>query len=372
VDAATVLLLNPAAATLDYAAARGFRTQALQHTHLRLGEGHAGRAAKQRRVVQIADLGVTSGDLARAPLLAHESFVAYYAHPLIAKGEVRGVLEIFHRARLDPDEEWREFLEALAAQAAIALDNAVLFKDLQHSLEVQRATQAQLVRAARLTAIGELAAGVAHQINNPLTTVIADAQLLLRSIAADHPGYSSANAIYQAGWRAQRVVQRLLNFSRPEEGLFVPTDLNESIVAALDLVSAHIERGGAELKVELAPDLPAVPGSERQLEEVWINLLLNARDAMLEGRAGEIAITSRPAPGGLTVEVEVADNGKGMDETARTRIFTPFFTTKEPGRGNGLGLSVCQTIVQNHGGTISFESQAGKGTRFLVRLPRMA
>jgi two-component system NtrC family sensor kinase len=323
-------------------------------------------------VVHIPDLAANVGDLARAPQLNQEDFAAYYAHPLMAKGQVRGVLEIFHRQRLDPDAEWREYLEALAAQAAIALDNAVLFRDLQASLAAHRTAQAQLVRAARLTAVGELAAGVAHQINNPLTTVIADAQLMLRTIGPEHPAHSSATAIYQAGWRAQRVVHRLLNFARPEEGQFVPTDVNESIVAALDLVSAHIERGGVELRVALADDLPSVPGSERQLEEIWINLLLNARDALLEGRPGEIAIESRLAADGESVEVTVSDNGRGIDEAARVKLFTPFFTTKEQGRGNGLGLSVCQTIAQNHGGAISFDSQPNQGTTFLVRLPRMA
>jgi signal transduction histidine kinase len=369
VDAADVLLLNPEAGTLDYAAARGFRTQALQHTHLPLGEGNAGRAAFERRVLHIPDLRTAGGDFARAPLLAREDFVAYYALPLIAKGHVRGVLEIFHRAPLQPDTEWLEFLQSLGAQAAIALDNAVLFQDLQRSLEAQRAAQAQLVRAARLTAVGELAAGVAHQINNPLTTIIADAHLLLRSLESGHPGYASANAIHQAGWRAQRVVQRLLNFARPEEGELAPTSLNETIVAALDLVSAHIQRGGVELRVDLAPNLPLVPGSERQLEEVWINLLLNARDALVEDRPGAISISARLAPEGQAVEVAVADNGRGIDEAARSKIFTPFFTTKEPGRGNGLGLSVCQSIVQNHGGSISYTSEAGQSTTFLVRLP---
>jgi two-component system NtrC family sensor kinase len=219
--------------------------------------------------------------------------------------------------------------------------------------------------------VGELAAGVAHQINNPLTTVIADAQLLLRYIGPEHPAYASANAIYQAGWRAQRVVRRLLNFARPEEDQFVPTDLNETVVAALDLVSAHIERGGVELRVALAPDLPRIPGSGRQLEEVWINLLLNARDALLEGRPGDISIESRLGPDEQMVEVAVTDNGRGIDDAARAKIFTPFFTTKEPGRGNGLGLSVCQSIVQNHGGSIAYDSQPGQGSTFLVRLPRV-
>jgi len=133
VDAAAVLLLKPETVTLEYATGRGFRTEALKHTRLRLGEGHAGQAALERRVVHIADLAQEANSLRRAPLLPDERFVAYYAAPLIAKGSVVGVLELFHRAPLNPGHDWLEFLQTLAGQAAIAIDNAALFSNLQRS-----------------------------------------------------------------------------------------------------------------------------------------------------------------------------------------------------------------------------------------------
>jgi HD-GYP domain-containing protein (c-di-GMP phosphodiesterase class II) len=133
IHAADILLFNPPTQTLEYAAGRGFRSRALQHTRLRLGEGHAGRAALKRHIVHIPDLATAENGLSRAPLLAIEEFITYYGVPLIVKGQVKGVLEIFHRAPLDPDPEWVDFLEALAAQAAIAIDNASLFNDLQRS-----------------------------------------------------------------------------------------------------------------------------------------------------------------------------------------------------------------------------------------------
>ncbi len=133
IDAAALLLLDPHTQILEYAAGRGFRTAALQHTRLRLGEGNAGRAALERHIVRIPDLTETPTGLARAPLLAGEAFVAYFAVPLLAKAEVKGVLEIFHHAPLDPDQEWLDFLEALAMQAAIAIDSAMLFVTLQRS-----------------------------------------------------------------------------------------------------------------------------------------------------------------------------------------------------------------------------------------------
>lgn len=131
VDAATVLLFSAPTCTLDFASQRGFRTTALQRTHLSLGEGHAGRAAQEQRIIQISDLDQHYGDFSRAMLLNNEGFQAYFAVPLIAKGQVKGVLEIFHRSHLNPDREWFGFLDAIATQAAIAIDNARLFENLQ-------------------------------------------------------------------------------------------------------------------------------------------------------------------------------------------------------------------------------------------------
>jgi len=133
VDAAAILLYNRQAQTLDCAARHGFRTAALQHTHLRLGEGYAGRAASERRLVSNPSIAVDPGEFRRAPLLAAEGFAAYYSVPLITKGTITGVLEIFHRARLVPDAEWLEFLDGLAGGLAIAIENAALFDDLQRS-----------------------------------------------------------------------------------------------------------------------------------------------------------------------------------------------------------------------------------------------
>ena len=133
VDAANVLLFNPHTQTLEYTAGRGFRSRALQHTRLHLGEGHAGLAALERRIVSIPNIAEAEDGLRHSPLLPSEEFIAYYGVPLIAKGQIKGVLEIFHRAPLDSDPEWLDFLEALAGQAAIAVDNATLFDDLQRS-----------------------------------------------------------------------------------------------------------------------------------------------------------------------------------------------------------------------------------------------
>jgi putative nucleotidyltransferase with HDIG domain len=133
IDAAAVLLMQPGSSTLEYAAGQGFRTRNIEATSLRIGEGNAGRAVMERRIVEVPDLGVSNITFIRAQLLADEEFVSYYAVPLISKGEVKGVLEIFHRSRLNPDREWRDFLATLGGQTAIAIENSMLFQDLQRS-----------------------------------------------------------------------------------------------------------------------------------------------------------------------------------------------------------------------------------------------
>lgn len=133
IDAASVLSFDPRSKTLDFAAGFGFHTSEVQHTHLRLGEGYAGRAAMERSLIAVRDLSERLNECGRTPLLSAEGFVAYYAVPLIAKGEIKGVLEVFHRTTLAPDREWLDILEAIAGQAAIAIDNASILEDLQHA-----------------------------------------------------------------------------------------------------------------------------------------------------------------------------------------------------------------------------------------------
>jgi two-component system cell cycle sensor histidine kinase/response regulator CckA len=231
-----------------------------------------------------------------------------------------------------------------------------------------QAAQSHLVQAARLATIGEIAAGVAHQIYNPLTTIIADAQILLRSLDAEQPGRDSAEAIEQAGWRLQKVVQRLMEFSRPAGDTPTLLSVNETIQSALSLVGAHIEAIGVSLENRLSEDLPAVRGYPRQLENLWANLLLLARDASTEGRGHTICIQSMLEPPS-TVIVEVSDDGEPIPADRLATIFEPNFIGPTIGRGTGMELSICREIVRQHGGQITAESVPDRDTIFRVTLP---
>ena len=228
--------------------------------------------------------------------------------------------------------------------------------------------QALTLQAVRLSAVGELAAGIAHQINNPLAAIIGNAQLLLREFDSSHSAWAALQNIERAGLRSSAVVEALLSFSHQGEYLFQPTNVNQTIQDALGMVSYQIRRGNANVIVELADDLPLVPASTPHLQTTWINLLLNARDA-IEDHDGEIRIGTERSEDGRWVRVYVSDNGRGIPPEDLDRVFEPFFTTKEPNEGTGLGLFICYGVVTKHKGRIEVDSRLGVGSVFRVSLP---
>ncbi len=258
--------------------------------------------------------------------------------------------------------EGRDEIAALAERV-----NAML-ASLQKSQEALAEAQAQLAHSARLAAAGEVAAGVAHQINNPLTTIIAEIHLLTSLHALDEEMLASVDAIREAAYRAGAIVEQMLDLARSVPFEMEETDINASVQNAIALVKAQVEPYVSRLAMELAPDLPPVKASGKHLEDVvWINLLLNARDALRETPGGQITVRTAYNTADNVVEISVEDNGEGIKTEDLPHIFTPFFTTKS--YGTGLGLAICHDVVQRHGGIISVTSAAGMGATFTVRLP---
>lgn len=237
----------------------------------------------------------------------------------------------------------------------------------------ERRLENSLLQAGKLAAIGQLAAGVAHEINNPLTAINANAQMLKLFIPEDDENYESVDLIARAGERAASVVRNLLDFARQNQYYFEKGDVNESIAQAMKLVSYQMQAAQVTVTCELADDLPLVAASWEHLKSVWLNLLLNARDALLmrpdQGEEGHIQVVSRLAPAGDQIQVLITDNGIGMREAQISHIFEPFYTTKDPGKGTGLGLATSHRIVAQHGGQMEVVSQPGEGSTFIVHLP---
>ena len=232
----------------------------------------------------------------------------------------------------------------------------------------------RFVDSIKFVSLGEMSAGVAHELNSPLTAIVGNSQLLLRETGPDDPHYQLIKDIKNSGMRCQRIIQNLLTFSRQEEYTFEEIDLNKVVESALSLLSYQIEKSNVELVTELAPKMPLLLGNEHGLEQIIINLLLNAKDAInsriAEGdnrEKGRIVIGTCSSE--KTVAVNVSDNGVGIDYQDLPQVFNPFFTTKRVGRGTGLGLSVSLGIAQSHGGVIDVESVEGGGSKFSLILP---
>lgn len=311
-------------------------------------------------------------------LLTTNSLLEFYhaqavmALPMMIFGQVLGLVLLIDTSHArEFSEREVNLAQALVLQAANALQNARLFTDLQRSLEELRRAQARLVQSARMSAIGELAAAVAHQINNPLTTVLADTEMLMQDKAAEDKDMVSLQAVLRAGQRAREVVRRLLSmaYQDKEDAQPEPLDVNVTIENTLSLVSGHIRRSRVDLVIDLGSKLPTAAGLRGQLEDVWLNLILNARDAVKLRDKPMIGIKSSLSEDERWVQVKVWDNGVGIPESLHKDVFEAFFTTKSSGEGTGLGLHICQQIVTKCNGTIEIQGVETGGVAFLVSLP---
>jgi PAS domain S-box-containing protein len=226
----------------------------------------------------------------------------------------------------------------------------------------------QLQHSEKMASIGLLAAGVAHEVNTPLAGISSYAQMLRGRLEADDARSELLEKIEKQTFRASKIINNLLNFARSSPAEFETLDVNKIVLDVLSLLEHQLERAHIKVRQELAESLPAVRGNENRLQQVFFNLILNAKDAMPRG--GWLTLATRAEDD--TLIVEVRDTGHGIPKEHVRRIYDPFFTTKGLGRGTGLGLSVSYGILQEHGGAIFVESAPGQGTTFQVALPALA
>jgi len=223
----------------------------------------------------------------------------------------------------------------------------------------------QLVQAEKLSSIGLLAAGVAHEVNTPLAVIASQAQMLLRQLPPEDPSQRTLDKVIKQAFRASEIVNNLLKFSRVSDSEYAELDLNRVIRETLSLAEPMLRGAKISVNPQLTSELPAVYGNAGKLQQVFMNLILNARDAMPQG--GELTIVTESQDS--TVEVEVADDGVGIPADHVGKIFDPFFTTKARSRGTGLGLAVTYGIIREHSGKIRVESTVGRGTSFRLEFP---
>jgi len=344
-------------------------------TRGRLGEGLTGTVAARRQGMLVNDYAASP--YASLAVLQEVPVVAALCEPLLYQERLLGVVILYHVAAGERfTDRHQSLLALLAAQVAIALENARLFAESQRSYRELQQAQEQLVQAEKLRALGQMSAGIAHDLNNVLAAVLGQTELL-RMQVSDPNQQDSLATMETAARDGAHIVRRLQDFGRKHPGqpltpVLLPTVVSEALDITRPRWKNEPQRRGVTIDVRTAMDrLPPVLGDDAEIREVLTNLILNAADAMPTG--GRMDITGRMIePDGRNeeerpwVELRVSDTGMGMTEEVRQRIFDPFFTTKGL-RGSGLGLSVVYGIMQRHGGTIDVVSAPGQGSAFVLR-----
>jgi PAS domain S-box-containing protein len=244
------------------------------------------------------------------------------------------------------------------------------FHDMRDTLRMRKElerTQLQLLQSEKMASLGKLAAGVAHQLNNPLGGIILFTRLVLEDYELPEAAREDLNRVLQDAERCRETVKELLEFARQTRHLMRPHDINQAISRTLFLLKNQSLFHNIEIETDLDAGLPFVHSDIQQMNHMFMNIILNAAQAM--GGRGRLAIGTRAEAQGRFVRIEIADTGPGIAPEVLPRIFEPFFTTKEEGEGTGLGLSLVYGIVENHGGRIKAKSRLGRGTRFIIKLP---
>ena len=293
-----------------------------------------------------------------------ETPVASQAADIRVRGERRGMVAVSYvEARPAADEgpfliEERALLDSVAHEVGLLVERRTIEDERQR-------LQEQLLHADRLATIGQLAAGVAHELNEPLAAALGFAQLCRKQPGLPPAALTDLDRIIAAALHAREIVKKLVSFAREQPPERQRVSLARIILSGVSLLESRARNAGIEIRRRVEPDLPPVMADPNQLTQVLVNLVVNAIQAMPEG--GSLLIEASADAGQVLLAVE--DRGVGMAPETVERIFEPFFTTKEVGEGTGLGLSVVHGIVAGHGGTIAVRSEPGAGTRFEVRLP---
>ena len=260
-------------------------------------------------------------------------------------------------------------LEVLFSSTA-HLDEAgrvIGYEGIVKDITLRKNMEQQLLQADKLASIGQLAAGVAHEINNPLGLILGYAQLLIRNSSKSGQEVEDLKTIEKQARNCKVIVQALLNFARRTETRKAPVDIHAVLNQVTDVLQRQFALDGVDILPAYCPDMPRFAGDGEKLKQVFMNLIMNARQAI--EKEGEIRVSTQFDPAGNKAAITVADTGRGIEASVINRIFDPFFTTKPVGKGTGLGLSVSYGIVREHGGEIQVKSKRGKGAVFTVILP---
>ncbi|HUR57390.1 MAG TPA: ATP-binding protein [Opitutaceae bacterium] len=331
-------------------------------------------ASAEERLKALAQTRATLFALSAAGILVSVAVVWFFVRrvtrPLVelrGSAEAVGRGDFSHRVQRVSNDEFGELAQAFNQMIASLQSSRA---ELERAMQQLRATQEQLIQSEKLSAVGQFVAGVAHELNNPLTAVVGFSELL-QTMGTDDKMRAHLDRIAKSAHRCHKIVHSLLSFARqhpPERKL---VSLHDAIDEVLEIMAYEFRTSNVTVVREFAPDLPAIMADAHQLQQVFVNILGNARQAIeAVQREGRIVIRTRHSSERMVVEFE--DNGPGIRPEHLARIFDPFFTTKPVGKGTGLGLSLCYGLVQEHGGVITARSEPGQGAVFAIELPMAA
>lgn len=376
-QAGSIMLVDESTQTLNIAAAEGLHTSGKEYDALRIGQGVTGQVASSGEPVLVED--VARDDPLRDAFEFQFEISSFICMPLRARERIIGVLNLAKSLNQKAfSESDLKFLTTLLSHISFAVENARLLEEArkaaielrkvvqEKSLQLDQAQQ-QVLQSMKLSALGQLIAGVAHELNNPLTTVLGYSQLLMGKIH-DRKMRQELTNIFEGARLAAKIVQNLLSFSRQEPAEKRLANLNDILSRVLEMTAYELRASHIEVDTYFAPNLPPVMVDANQLQQVFLNLITNARHAMLEQDRPR-HLTLRSYTYGDCLRIECADSGLGIAPEHVDHVFDPFFTTKDEGTGTGLGLSVSYGIVKAHNGQITVETQVGVGTKFVVEFP---
>lgn len=297
--------------------------------------------------------------------------------PLVLNEELVGVVNLDKKSTLKRYNALDfNFLSTIKNQSAIAISNSLIYQDIEEQVRARTKelveVQRQLIQAEKLATVGTLSGGVAHEINNPLTAILTNVQMLL-SFSDDKDSEvdkESLEMIEEATQRCRMIVQKLMAYSKKpiESGEMSVVDLADVLKKVVNFLKYQLSQDDISIITNIEKKRFFVLGNHNELEQVLTNLILNARDAIHQSEgARDVVITLDNDNGSVIIVVK--DEGPGIKKDILSKIFDPFFTTKEVGKGLGLGLSICQSIVEKHNGEIKLNSQLGRGTSFTVKIP---
>ncbi len=386
VDAADILLYDSASGQLEYYAGQGFRTPAICQSSVEFMQGLAGQVGLQRKTLHVPDLGTAGAQFVRAELLREENFVGYSGVPLVVKGLLKGILEIFHRAPLHPDEEWVNFAESLSGQAAIAIDNAQLFEGLQKSkAELEQRVAERTADLQRVNvelehahhAKDQFLANMSHELRTPLTGILGMAEALQLSAygQATERQLKSLKIIETSGRHLLALINDILDISKIEAGKF---DLHPEKVyveeicrASLSFIKEQAQKKSITINFQREPAVETLLADSRRMKQILVNLLNNA--VKFTSEHGQVTLAVRGDLENKLAYFSVSDTGIGIAPEDLRLLFVPF--TQLDSRinrqyeGTGLGLALAMRLTEMHGGSLTVESEVGRGSCFTVSVP---